>query len=92
MGAKLGLTLSEELRVSENSVLTMIFEPKREEDGSWRKLHNDELHSLYASANIVRAIKSSRMRCTGHVACMGEGRCLRGFGWEARREKTTGKT
>jgi hypothetical protein len=48
MGAKLGLTLREEhtLRVFENRVLRKIFGPKREEDGSWRKLHNDELHNL----------------------------------------------
>jgi hypothetical protein len=51
-----------------------IFGPKREEDGSWRKLHNDELHSLYFSPNIVRVIKSRGMRWAGHVACMGEGR------------------
>jgi hypothetical protein len=51
-----------------------IFGPKREEDGSWRKLHNDELHSLYSSPNIVRVIKSRRMRWAGHVARMGEGR------------------
>jgi hypothetical protein len=51
-----------------------IFEPKREEDGSWRKLHNDELHSLYSSPNIVRVIKSRRMRWAGHLARMGEGR------------------
>jgi hypothetical protein len=43
-------------------MLRNIFEPKREEDGSWRKLHNDELHSLYSSPNIVRVIKSRRMR------------------------------
>jgi hypothetical protein len=55
-------------------VLRKIFEPKREEDGSWRKLHNDELHSLYSSPNIVRVIKSRKMRWTGHVARMGEGR------------------
>jgi hypothetical protein len=47
---------------------------KREEDGSWRKLHNDELHSLYSSPNIVRVIKSRRMRWARHVARMGEGR------------------
>jgi hypothetical protein len=40
----------------------MIFRPKREEDGSWRKLHKDELHSLSSSPNIVRVIKSRRMR------------------------------
>jgi hypothetical protein len=47
------VTLSEErrLRVSDNRVLRRIFGPKREEDGSWRKLHNDELHSLYSSPN-----------------------------------------
>jgi hypothetical protein len=54
-------------------VLRKIFGPKREEDGSWRKLHNDELHSLYSSPNIVRMIKSRRMRWEGHVARMGEG-------------------
>jgi hypothetical protein len=59
------------LRVFENRVLR-IFGPKREEDGSWRKLHNDELHDLYSSPNIVRVIKSRRMRWAGHVACMGE--------------------
>jgi hypothetical protein len=43
-------------------------------DGSWIKLHNDELHSLYSSPNIVRVIKSRRLRWAGHVARMGEGR------------------
>jgi hypothetical protein len=62
------------LRVFENSVLRRIFGPKREEDGSWRKLHNDEIHSLYSSPNIVTVIKSRRMRGAGHVARMGEGR------------------
>jgi hypothetical protein len=62
------------LRVSENRVLRKIFEPKREEDGSWRKLHNNELHSLYSSPNIASVIKSRKMRWAGHVARMREGR------------------
>jgi hypothetical protein len=80
------------LRVFENKVLRKIFGPKMEEDGSWRKLHNDELHSLYSLPNIVRVIKSRRMRWAGHVARMGRERCSQGFGWEARRQETTGKT
>jgi hypothetical protein len=69
-------TLREEhsVRISENRVLRRIFGSKRKEDGSWRKLHNDELHSLYSSPNIVRVIKLRRMRWAGHVARMGEGR------------------
>jgi hypothetical protein len=51
-----------------------IFVPKREVDGSWRKLRNDELHSLYSLPNIVRVIKARRLRWVGHVAHMGEGR------------------
>jgi hypothetical protein len=47
---------------------------KNEEDGSWRKLHNEELHSLCSSLNIVRVIKSRRIRWARHVARMGEGR------------------
>jgi hypothetical protein len=53
-------------------VLRRIFGPKREEDGSWRKLHNDELHILYSSPNIVRVIKSRMMSWAGHVARMGD--------------------
>jgi hypothetical protein len=72
------LTLREEhrLRGFENRVLRRIFGPKREEDGSWRKLHNHELHSLYSSPNIIRVIKSRRMKWAGHVARMGEGRSV----------------
>jgi hypothetical protein len=62
------------LSVSENRVLRKIFGPKREEDGSWRKLHNDELHRLYSSRNIVRMIKSRRLRWARHVTHIGDGR------------------
>jgi hypothetical protein len=65
------------LRISENTVLR-IFGPKREKDGSWRKLHNDELHSLYSSPNIVRVIKSRTKGWVGHVARIGEGRGIYG--------------
>jgi hypothetical protein len=61
------------LRVFENRVLRRIFGPKREEDGSWRKLHNDEVGRT----------------CGTHG---GGERFLQDFGWEARREETTGKT
>jgi hypothetical protein len=62
------------LRGFEKRVLRRIFGHNMEEDGSWRKLHNDEFHSLYSSPNIVRAIKSSRTRWAGHAARIGEGR------------------
>jgi hypothetical protein len=71
------LTLREEhrLRVFENRVLRRMFGPKRDEvTGEWRRLHNGELHNLYLSPDIIRQIKSRRMRWAGHVARMGEGR------------------
>jgi hypothetical protein len=71
------LRLKEEhrLRVFENRDLRRIFGPKRDKmTGDWRKLHNEELLNLYSSPNIIRQIKSRRMRWTGHVACMGEDR------------------
>jgi hypothetical protein len=66
------------LRGFENRVLRRIFGPKREEDGSCRKLYNDELHSLYSSPNIVKVIKLRRMRWAGHVERMGKERGVYG--------------
>jgi hypothetical protein len=71
------LILSEEYRLSvfENSVLRRIFGPMRGEvTRKWRKLHKVELHNLYSSPEIIRQIKSKRIRWAGHVARMGEGR------------------
>ena len=53
-----------------------IFGPKRDENGEWRRLHNEELHGLYRSPNIVRAIKSRRLKWAGHVARMEESRSV----------------
>jgi hypothetical protein len=74
-------------------VLRKIFGPKTDEDGSWRKLHNDELHNLYSPLNIVRVIKSRRMRWMGHVARMGKGRSVyRVLVGKPESKETTGKT
>jgi hypothetical protein len=93
------LTLREEhrLRLFENRVLRRIFGPKGDEVlREWRKLHCGELHNFYSSADIIRQIKSRRMRWAGHVARTGEGRNVymvsvgkpegkRGLGRERRR-------
>jgi hypothetical protein len=61
--------------VFESRILRRIFWPKRDEvTGEWGKLHNEELNNLYSSPNIVRMIKSRRMRWARHVPRMGEGR------------------
>ena len=72
-------TLADEhkLRVFENRVLGKIYGPKRDEmTGEWRRLHNEELHGLYDSPDVIRIMKSRRIRWAGHVARMGEKRRL----------------
>jgi len=82
------LTLREErkLRVFENIMLRIFGRSRDEVTGEWRGLHNEELNDLYSSPNIVRVIKSRRMRWTGHVARMGEERECIGSWWGNRRE------
>jgi hypothetical protein len=83
------LTLREEqrLRVVENRVLRRIFGPKTDEaTGEWRRLHNEELNDLYSSPNIIRVIKSRRMRWARHVARMARGKVHTGFCWGDLRE------
>jgi len=73
------------LGVFENRVLRRVFGPKRDEvTGEWRKLLNEELSDLYSLTNIVRVVKSRRMRWAGHVAHMGK---RRGFWWGDLRER-----
>jgi hypothetical protein len=74
MGLKLGLSRQGKT-VFENTVLRRIFAPKRDEvTGEWRKLHSEELHNLYSSPDIIRQVKSRRMKWTGNVARKGEER------------------
>jgi hypothetical protein len=73
------------LKLFENRVLRRIFEPKWDEIiESRRKLHNEELHNLYSSPNIIRMIKSRRMRLAGNVALMRSGMHI-DFQWENRK-------
>jgi hypothetical protein len=74
--------------VFENIVLRRIFGPKSDEvTEEWRKLHNEELHNLYSSPDIIRQVKSWRMRWAGHMARMGEDRKCKRFWWEALKER-----
>ena len=67
----------------ENRVLRRVFRPKRDEvTGELRKLHNEELSDLYSLPNIVRVVKSRRMRWAGHVAVWGRGGCAQDSGGE----------
>jgi hypothetical protein len=84
------LTQREEgrLRVSVNRVLRKIFEPKRDEvTRGWRKLRNEELRNLYSSSDIIRMIKSRRMRWAEHVARVRKGGTYIIFWWESQKER-----
>jgi hypothetical protein len=73
--------------------LGRIFGPKRDEvTREWRRLHNEELNDLYSSPNIIRVIKSRRMKWAGHVACMGKREVQTGFWWGDLREGVTWET
>jgi hypothetical protein len=93
------LTLREEhrLRVFENRVLRRIFEPNRDEVmGEWRKLHNEKLHNLYSSPDIIKQVKSSQVKANDvGGACSTHGRgekSVQGLGGKARRKEPTWKT
>ena len=80
--------MKRKLRVFENMVLRRIFGPRRDEvTGEWWRFYNEELNDLNSSPNIVRVIKSRRMRWVGHVAHMGEERGCLGSWWGNRRER-----
>jgi hypothetical protein len=88
------LTLREEhrLRGFNNRVLRSIFGRKRDEvKREWRKLHSEELHNLYSSPDIIRQVKSRRMRWAEHVARMGE-KIIKGLGGKSRRKVSARKT
>jgi hypothetical protein len=74
--------------VFENRALRRIFGSRRDEvTGGRRKLHNEELHNLYASPSIIGMVESRRMRWTGHVARMGRRGMRIGFWWESHKER-----
>ena len=83
----LTLRVERKLRVFEIMVMRRIFGPRRDEvKGEWRRLHNEELNDQYSSPNIVRVIKSGKMRWAGYVACMGEDRGCIGS-WPGNRRE-----
>jgi hypothetical protein len=78
-----------QLRKGENHSLQLVFRPKREEiTEGWRKLHNEELHNTYSSSNVMRSIKSRRIKLVGHKIRMRESLGMHtGFWWEDCKER-----
>jgi hypothetical protein len=77
----------------ENRVLRRIFGPKRDEViGGGRKLHNEELHNLYPSPNIIRTTKSRKMRCAGNVARIRRREMHIGYWWESQKGRPLGRS
>jgi len=73
--------------MSQNRVLRRTFGPRRDKvTGDWRRLHNEELYDLYSSPNIIRVIKSRRMRWDGHVEHMRDRRGAQRVWWENLRK------
>jgi hypothetical protein len=89
------LTLMEDhgLKVFESGMLRRIFGPKKDDEiiQVWKELHNEELHNLYSSPNIIRMIKSRRMGWASHVARMGRRGMIQDVGGKPRRKETTRK-
>jgi hypothetical protein len=84
------LKLREEhgLKMNEDGLLREIFGPEKDElTGTWRNLHNEEFYGFYCSLNIIRVIKSRRVRWSGHVARMGRGEVHTGFLWGGLGER-----
>jgi hypothetical protein len=85
------VTLRKERRLREfrNRVLRRIFGPMRDEvTGEWTRLHIEELNDLYSLPNIIRVMKSRKMRWAGYVACIGDGRCAYKILVEKRKRRS----
>jgi hypothetical protein len=81
------------LKICENRVLRKTLKPKRNEIiGGWRILHNKQLHNLYSSPNIIRIMKSRRVRWAGHSERMGTRQIYTWFWCESQRERNHRKT